>query len=146
IVLSAGVQLAAFEVQSWTPTQGFVPLRLDGYANGREFFGGAAVKPGSLPADRPAVVGGIPFYFPAINAEGKDHIDVSKSLYRHANLEGYFPSYEHRWIGSTRRDPARIQLRIPNGHYDTLYLLAAADDRPEHIPLITAMFYRPGAG
>src|SRR5438552_547088 len=83
------------------PTSGFVPVRLEGYANGREFLGGAAVKPGSLPSGNPALVGGVPFVFASLNAEGKDHIDVGKSLYRHANLEGYFASYDHRWIGST---------------------------------------------
>ncbi len=146
VTLSPGVQLATYEVLPWTPTPGFVPIRLDGYANGRTFLHGAAVKPGSLPTGNPAVVDGIPFLFPTINTEGQDHLDISRSLYRQANLAGYMPSYEHRWIGSSRRDPARIQLRIPNGQYDTLYLVAASDDRPDHVPLITAMFYRPGAG
>jgi hypothetical protein len=145
IDLSPGVQLAGVEVLPWAPPRGFMPVRLDGYANGRELLGGAAVKPGSLPAALTAV-GNVPFLLPAVNAEGKDHIDVSRSLYRQANLEGYMPSYDHRWIGSTRRDPARIQLRIPNGQYDTLYLLAAADGVPERVPLVTAMFFRPGAG
>jgi hypothetical protein len=71
---------------------------------------------------------------------------VSRSLYRQANLEGYMPSYEHRWIGSARRDPARIQLRVPNGRYDSLYLIAAADEEPDRVPLVCAMFFRPGAG
>jgi hypothetical protein len=146
VELSPGAQLAAWEVLPWAPTPGFVPVGLDGYANGRAFLGGAAVKPGSLPAGNPATVEGIPFLFPSVNAEGNDHIDVGRSLYRQANLEGYMPSYEHRWIGSTRRDPARIQLRIPNGQYDALYLIAAASDEPDHVPLVSAMFFRPGAG
>jgi hypothetical protein len=142
INLSPGVQLAAHEVRPWTPTPGFLPVRIDGYANGRAFLGAATVNLDGLPA----VVDGVPFAFPAVNAEGKDHIDVSRSLYRHANLEGYFPSYEHRWIGSARHDPARIQLRIPNGQYDSLYLIAATDGRPDHVPLIGVQFFRPGAG
>jgi hypothetical protein len=146
VELSPGVQLAALEERPWTPTRGFVPLRLDSFANARAFLGGAAVKPGSLPAGSPAFVHGIPFHFAAINSEGNDHIDVGRSLYRQSNLEGYMPSYEHRWIGSARRDPARIQLRIPNGSYDALYLVAACDEEPDKIPLISAMFYRPAAG
>jgi hypothetical protein len=146
IELSPGVQLGAYVVIPWSPVPGYVPIRLDGYANARAFLGGAGLQPGSLPADNPARVGGVPFLFPSVNAEGNDHIDVGRSLYRQANLEGYMPSYEHRWIGSSRRDPARIQLRIPNGQYDRLYLVAAADERPDHVPLVTAMFFRPSAG
>jgi hypothetical protein len=144
--LSPGVQLAAWEETPWTETKGYLPLHLEGYANGRALLGATAVKPGSLPAGDPAMVAGIPFVFPTVNPEGHDHIDVSRSLYRQANLEGYMPSYEHRWIGSSRRDPARIQLRIPNGQYDSLYLIAAADGRPDHLPVVSAMFFRPGAG
>jgi hypothetical protein len=144
--LSPGVQLASYEETPWTPTPGFVPLRLEGYANGRSFLSGAALKPGSLPAGNPARVAGVPFYFPAVNAEGNDHLDVSRSLYRQANLEGYFPSYDHRWAGSVRRDPARLQFRIPNGQFDTLYLIAAGDGEKDRLPLVTAMFFRPGAG
>src|SRR5262249_29910460 len=67
-------------------------------------------------------------------------------LYRHGNMEGYLQSFKHRWIGSARRDPARIQLRIPNGHYDALYLVATASGEKDTLPLVTAMFYRPQAG
>ncbi len=144
--LSPGVQLAACEVRPWIPTRGFVPLRLDGYANARNLLGGASVKAVALPAGSPAVVDGIPFHFPSVNAEGNDHIDVGRSLYRQANLEGYMPSYEHRWIGSARRDPARIQLRVPGGAYGFLHLIAACDDGPDKVPLVSAMFFRPGAG
>jgi hypothetical protein len=144
--LSPGVQLAAFEVRPWTPPRGFLPLRLEGYANARNLLGSASVKSGSLPAGNPAVVDGVPFHFPSVNAEGNDHIDVGRSLYRQANLEGYMPSSEHRWIGSARRDPARIQLRIPNGSFDSLHLIAACDDGPDKVPLVSALFFRPSAG
>jgi hypothetical protein len=146
IQLSPGVQLAGYEVTPWRVAPGFLPLRLEGHANARAFLGGAALKPGTLPPPSLARVGGVPFYIPAVNAEGNDHIDVGRSLYRQANLSGYMPSSEHRWVGSARRDPARIQLRIPNRPYDSLYLLAAASGAPDTVPLVTAMFYRPGAG
>jgi hypothetical protein len=92
------------------------------------------------------VVDGVPFQVAGVNAEAYDHVDVGRSLYRQANVEGYMPSSEHRWVGSARRDPARIQLRIPNGVYDNLYVLAAGDDGADKVPLVSAMFFRPGAG
>ncbi len=144
--LSPGVQLAGYEVGPGTSAPGFLPIHLGGYANARAFLGGAAVKPESLPAGPSTTIAGIPFVLPALNAEGNDHIDVGRSLYRQANMEGYLPSSGPRWIGSARRDPACIQLRIPNGQYDSLYLLAACDDCRDSLPLVTAMFYRPGAG
>jgi hypothetical protein len=146
VTLSPGVQLASCEVKPWPDTPGFVPLRMEGYANARSFLDTAAIKPGTLPSAEPSLVGGIPFVFPAVNSEGKDHIDVGRSLYRQANLEGYMPSSEHRWIGSTRRDPARIQLRVPNRSYDALYLVAASDNKADSLPLVSAMFFRPSAG
>jgi hypothetical protein len=147
IELSPGVQLAGYEVSSWKPVKGYVPIALQGYANSRTFLGNT-VKPESLPAGDPLTIDGVPFVVPSVNAEGNDHIDVGKSLYRQGMIESYSDllSYGPRWIGSTRRDPARIQLRIPNRQYDSLYLLAGADGRPNSIPLVTAMFFRPGAG
>ena len=56
------------------------------------------------------------------------------------------PSMTVRWFGASHRDPARIQLRIPNRPYEALYLLAAADEKPDTVPLVSAMFYRPSAG
>ncbi len=146
VELSPGVQLAGYEVVPWKPAKGFLPLHLEGYANARAFLGGAALKPESLPAGPQTTIAGIPFVLPTVNPEGNDHIDVGRSLYRQANREGYLPSSGPRWIGSARRDPARMQLRIPNGQYDSLYLLAACDDRRDGLPLVTAMFYRPSAG
>jgi hypothetical protein len=146
VELSPGVQLAGYEVLTWTPTPGYELVRLAGYANARGFLGAATVQPAALPPAEAVQVGGVHFVLARAGAEGHDHIDVGRSLYRQANLAGYMPSSGHRWIGSTHRDPARIQLRIPGGYYDTLYLLAAADERPDHIPLVSAMFYRPNAG
>lgn len=145
IQLSPGSQLAGYQVAPWQPTRGFLPIRLEGYANGRTFLS-STLKPGTLPVDRAEMIGRVPFRFSTVNAEGKDHLDISRSLYRQANMDGYLQSLGHRWIGSTRHDPARIQLRIPNGNYDTLYLIAAASGEPNTVPLLTAMFYRPSAG
>jgi hypothetical protein len=146
IVLSPGVQLAGFSVAPLPATPGFEPIRIDGYANGHGFVGGVPVKPDGLPPGETLTVGGVPFVIPGLTPEGNDHIDVSRSLYRQANNVGYMPSMTVRWFGASHRDPARIQLRIPNRPYEALYLLAAADEKPDTVPLVSAMFYRPSAG
>ena len=144
------MQLASFSIVPVAPgsePRGFVPIRLAGYANARALFGKEPVKPESLPPpDQVTSIGGVPFIFPGINMEGNDHIDVGRSLLREAHLEGYHPANEARFIGSCWRDPARIQLRIPYRAYDRLYLVCAADDDREAIPLVAASFYRPFAG
>ena len=147
IELGPGVQLGQFSIERLVETPGFLPIRLEGYTNARTFLRSEAVDPASLPPlDEVVHLNGVPFVFPAMNAEGNDHIDVGRSLYRDANNDGYLPSYGPRWAGSTLRDPARIQLRIPNGQYDTLYLIAAADEEKDSVPLVSAMFFRPSAG
>src|SRR5262249_6779917 len=60
--LSPGVQLAALELAPWTLTPGFVPLHLEGYANGRTLLDAASVKPGTTPAGDLLRVAGVPFH------------------------------------------------------------------------------------
>ncbi|MBI4028061.1 MAG: hypothetical protein HY360_23965 [Verrucomicrobia bacterium] len=148
MALGGGAQLAGHRFAPLPDAQnGFLPIRLAGYSNARRFAGDAMVQRDSLPSpDVTVTVGNIPFVFPGVNPEGNDHLDIGRSLYRHANMEGYFPAYEQSWAGSAYRDPARIQLRIPNGQYDSIYLVAASDEDDAAIPLVTAMFYRPSAG
>jgi len=124
----------------------YEPIRLDGYVRDRQ-LAGSAVRSDALPYGRSVTVGGIPFAFaePGLNG-GADHIDVGRSLLRQANMPGYFPAYGHRFVGSFEIDPARIQLRIPNGRYDALYAIAAFDEEPDSIPVLSASFYRPSAG
>jgi hypothetical protein len=106
--------------------------------------------PKTLPAPGQIVrVEGIPFEFPGVNVEGNDPIDVGQSLFRQANAAGYLPSgptENGRWLGASRRDLARSQVRIPNGYYDALHLVAARDGDDHSVPLLSAMFYRDGAG
>ncbi|MAE60196.1 MAG: hypothetical protein CMJ49_02445 [Planctomycetaceae bacterium] len=146
ITLNQGAQLAHFSVRPIQSTPGFLPLPLAGYANASK-INGAAVDPTSLPAtDTVAQIDGIPFVFSPANPEGNDHIDVGTSLYRQANFHGYMPTFDVRWKGSTLRDPARIQLRIPNRQFDALYVIAASDSDPDDVPILSAMFYRPLVG
>ena len=145
--LSPGTELLRADLTTLeTRTHEMIPL--GGYSNEVNFLD-SQVKHEVLPLGETLKVGDVPFAMPHVNLEGKDHIDIGKSLFRHANQEGYFPTYEHTWIGPpgpARRDPARIQLRVPNARYEALYLLAAADGAANSVPLVTAMFYRPGAG
>ncbi len=149
LTLSGGVELASLRIESTQATPGFQPIRLGGYVNASN-LGSARVAPTSLPpADQVVNVEGVPFTFPGMTPEGFDHIDVGQSYLRQANVPGYLPAmYGNlvRWRGAAERDPGRIQIRIPNGQFDTLYLIAASDDDKDEIPLVTAMFYRPGAG
>lgn len=148
IILQPGVRLASFSVAPVAPEQElYESIRLDGYANARQLLGAerTAVAADALPFGQEVMVQGIPFRFVARGA-GADHIDVGQSLFRQANMEGYHPSNRHRFAGTTERDPGRIQLRIPNGRYDALYVIAAFDDAPNSIPTLSASFYRPQAG
>ncbi|NQU10540.1 hypothetical protein HQ590_07115, partial [bacterium] len=143
LTLHAGTQLADFRVDPLPVTPRFEPIPLAGYANTRALLGSQRVDPASLPpANQVVTIDGIPFLF----APDGDHLDISRSHLREANFHGYSPTYIYRYIGSSKRDPARIQVRIPNGTYDALYLVAAAEDERDTVPLVTAMFYRPGAG
>ena len=148
--LSAGTELASLRVAPARETSDYLPIPLGGYANANKLVGQAQVETASLPPAGAVVqVGNVPFVFAGVNPEGNDHIDIGRSYFRQANAKGYIPSlYGNlaRWPGAAERDPGRIQLRISNGQYDSLYLIAASDGDKEEIPKITAMFYRPGAG
>jgi len=148
IRLAPGVQIASYRINRLDPpVKEFVPIRLAGYANGRAFFAGQSIQWSSMPPkDNMVNVDGVPFIFSGINPEGNDHLDLGRSLYRQGSLEGYFPASQESWVGSSSRDPARIQLRVPNAQYDALYVIAASDDDRNNVPIVTAMFYRPNAG
>ncbi len=149
INLGNGLQLASYTVMPWSDDANFLPVELGHYANARAFLGKASVDPASLPpAGKPAMVEGVPFIFAGVNVEGNDHIDVGQSFLRQANEMGYLQTYgaNGRWNGAGFRDPARIQIRIPNAGFDAIYFIAASDGEPTNIPLVSAMFYRPQAG
>jgi len=144
---TGGVELAGFRTGPVVETPGFFPVRLAGYVNGRVITDGASVQTNALPPAGALVrVRGVPFVFPGLNAEGNDHLDISRSLYRQANYVGYLPTTSARWYGSMYRDPARIQLRVPSERFDTLFLVAASEDKRDTLPMITAMFFKPERG
>lgn len=145
--LNTGVQLSGLTVGSLSEQPGFLPIRLDGYVNARDLLREKPVKRETLPpSDKPVVVEGVPFLFPGTDLRGNDHLDLSQSLYRQAAMEGYFPVSGPAWAGAALADRARIQIRIPNRQFNALYLIAGASGEEHHVPVVTAMFYRPGAG
>jgi len=145
-MLSQDVQMTGFSLTTAEEEiPDFYPVRIAGYAQGKTITDKTFVIPFES-ADAVINISGIPFISPCTNIEGFDHLDISKSLYREGTLEGYFPVNQQAFAGSSNRDPARIQLRIPFDSYDCLYVLAAADGRQDSKPILTAMFYRPGAG
>lgn len=155
VTLGAGAELArlttrALSANRCSAQRGYRPLALGGHVNARALLGGGRVAPDSLPPPgEEACVRGVPFVFPGPDLDGNDHVDVGKSTLRQANYEGYSPSSGgpmSRWVGASERDPTRIQLRFANGAFSALHLVAASDGRDDSVPVVTAAFYRPGAG
>ncbi len=146
--LQPGTRLAELSVRALpSAASGYEAVPLEGYVHDRALVRGAAVAGEALPFGKTVAVQGIPFSFAA--REGKtaaDHLDIGRSVLRQANMEGNLESSAHRFAGAFWIDPARIQLRIPNGRYDELHVIAAFDGGENHIPELDAMFYRPGAG
>lgn len=155
VTLGAGAELAGLTTRALTSSRcpapsHYRPLLLSEHVNARALTGGAGIAPDSLPPPgETACVRGVPFVFPGADAHGNDHVDVGKSTLRQANYEGYSTASGGpmpRWVGASERDPTRIQLRLANGAFSALHLVAASDGRDDSVPVVTAAFYRPGAG
>jgi len=154
LTLDAGARLAVEAIRPLPAAiPGFEPIALDGYVRDRALRGGKAVAgrgkfatESALPFGRLVRLFGIPFLFPARRRDGPDHLNVGRSLCRQGAMEGYLPSFGPRYAGSLTVDPARIQLRIPNGRYDALYVIAGFARSNHHVPTLSAAFYRPGVG
>jgi len=130
--------------------QRFMPVSLHGYLNAAD-LNGAPVQPAALP--NPAAtrqIGGIPFIFPGRDSRGNDHVALAKSWAQFSSLEGYVESnygdFGGRWTSAFSGNPARIQLRLPFDSYNNLHLIAASDDSPDSVPVVTAQFYKESAG
>ncbi len=95
--------------------------------------------------------GGIPFEAPRPRPDGADCVDLGVSWFREGNLSSNEPpntsgTFGGRWKSALNCDPTRLQFRLPNGHYDALFLLATCERRPDRQNALTAIFYRPGSG
>lgn len=145
LTLAGGVQLKPVKIAKPRKIPAhFIPIQIESYFNTRTFLQGKPIDYKSLVSAASSLK--VPFALLADSGKGNDHIDVSRSLLREANATGYIKSNGPRLAGSDLRDPARIQIRIPFKQYDRLYFLAASDDRPDSVPTLSAIFYKPDAG
>ncbi len=131
----------------------FEPISISGNLNSSTLNGGKvdrASLPGGGAPDAIVSAGNVPFQFPALSANGNDHVDVGQSWTRFGALPGFFAAnsgtFGGRWISADRMDPARIATYIPKGRYKALHMLAVADDRENGVPVVSAQIYRPDAG
>jgi len=151
ITMTQHVQLAQVTVQPARPEPLLYETVPIGYnLNASQINGGVVSRSGLPVPGRECVVNGIPFVFPEPDAEGHDHIDLAQSWFQPGYLEGHMQSRKGpcggRWAAAFSGNPARIRFRIPPGRYRALHLIAAADDDPNSVPLVTAQFYRPLGG
>ena len=151
--LTPGARLAEASVRPLAETGiKYEPIALDAYAGERIVTtkgGPAALASDALPFGQTVTVEGIPFHFVDPSAiGGADHVDIGRSTLRQANMQGYggLQSNGPRFGGCFNYDPARILLRIPNGRYEAMYVIAAFDEEPDNVPVLSALFYRPSAG
>ena len=159
MTLSPGAELSSVTLRKLAPAAAqsmFVPLSLDRVLNAKQIDARAltAVPPADAKSspdrDVPVTIAGVPFSLPKPNEAGQNHVDIGVSLLRQGSLEGRFPGDRDalggRWAGIENRDPARIQLRAPQGQYRALHLLAAASNEPDRVPIVTAQFFNAGSG
>jgi len=106
------------------------------------------VDPSSFPAGgQLARAGDVPFVF-ALSVNGRDHVDIGKSVFEYRMEEGYEPAGcpTHTWPSPTQLDPRRIMLRVPNRAYKRVWIVAASDEEPNSTPVMTVRFFRTGKG
>ena len=145
VVMQPDSRLADLTVRALTAVPAlYEPIALDGYVRDRALLG-TAVADSGLPFGKTVNVQGVPVLF--VDRRGKtapDHLDISRSVMRQGSMDGYF--WPVNYQNSFSIDPARIELRIPNGRYDAMYVVAGFDGGKNRIPALSAMFYRPLAG
>lgn len=120
----------------------FEQVNLDDTVNATGFVAADSLpQPGT-----PTVVSDVPFTFPARKKEA-DHVDVGRSLIRYRRTtDANAGDPMTMWPTMGQLDPSRIRVRAPRGAYSKLWLLAASDDEPNSVPLITARFFKPRKG
>ncbi len=150
IHLYPGIDIASIKIKSVRDYGNFVLVPIDGYVNTSSFPGKDKIKRILVSEiDNVISVGGVPFKLSKDFLNQPGHIDVSRSWARFGMLEGAFDGWQGdtpRWRGALQIEPGRICLRVPNNQYTKLHILASADDIPDTLPVITAVFYRPDAG
>jgi len=110
-----------------------------------------ALSPDALPpAGSKGTVGDVPFEF-SERPGGRDHVDLSQSLFRFRNRSGAFMAgggadNTITWPAPWRFDPGRIMFMVPNRAYTRLWLVVVHDERPFTVPTVTVRFFSPGNG
>ena len=141
----SGVRLASLEVGAYEPpAEGFYPVPLEEIVNAS-----GMLDEKSLPvAGGVKTLDGVPFLFPPRGAAG-DHVDIGASLFRFREASGAYPTFSSprmTWRSATTLDPGRLMLRVPNRAYGKLWVVAAADEDPLKVPVLTVRFFKPEAG
>jgi hypothetical protein len=149
LTIAPGVSVGKLEVRSLPDgdQERFVPVGLDMLANDKAIGkdGGVGLSPDGLPAAGAQVeINGMPFNF-ASRMRGNDHVDVGKSLFHYRNRQGHYMA-KVTWPHPMELDPSRLTITVPNRPYQRLWLVAAHDGDKLDVPLVTARFYKPGAG
>jgi len=151
INMSEGCQLASVRIRRIAPPDPvFEPVVLEDALNA-DGIGGESLAMSSLPeAGREVLVDGALFRMARPDIQGNMCIDLGQSWFQAANMKGHLSGHRGlfggRWRDAYVRNPARIQFRVPPGRYRALHLVAAADGDDLTVPVVTAQFYRPGAG
>jgi hypothetical protein len=79
------------------------------------------------------------------------NVSLGQSLYRYRLTQGTGPDAPyvnamHAWTDAFRIDPATPKFRVPYRNYQTAWLLAWVDDKPNSVPKGVFRFYRPVGG
>jgi hypothetical protein len=141
--MTAPARVAEVRIEPLAATDSrFEPVVLDDLCNAAGLVAADALPP----ARTPVTVGDVPLVFPARSAAA-DHVDVGRSLFRYrlsSDPNAGDPTFCWPMIGQL--DPARLRVRAPVGAYRRLWIVAAADDDANSVPLLTARFYKPRKG
>ncbi len=105
----------------------FVPIPLDDLVNGTADFG--ELKP---------EIEGVPFV-----AGSENYLDVGQSVHLHRMGNFRIGDARESVFRPEDLEPTRFRLRVPERTWRRAWVLAAADDKPNTVPLLTVRFYRP---
>ena len=130
----------------------FEPIELGSFLNASALADGQPiVKKPVTRVDQNVDLDGVSFRFPSPDKKGNDHLDLTPSWTRFANLSGFIAASQYgpfggRWVAADHIDPCRFCMYVPYGQYKALHLIAAFDGGKDKVPCVTAQFYRPLAG
>ncbi len=146
--LDRSVRVATLEIHPLDSVpDAFEPVELTERLNAQAIGGTGpiALHANALPpSDGVVRVEGVPFRF-ARDIEGQDHVDIGQSLFRKRNRSGHYMA-RVTWPAPRLFDPARIMFTAPNRAYSRLWLIAAFDESPRTVPVVTARFFKPTSG